>query len=105
MAVALGSGSLGLEIEPLDSRDRLNHFLNSDRVNPYPRFFHTWEWGDFNRGIGYKTHRFAIVESGDVIATVLMVEMTDRFGTYMYVPRGPPPTTATDLRWSSYCRH
>jgi peptidoglycan pentaglycine glycine transferase (the first glycine) len=89
MAVAERSRTREVRVEPLDSREHVNRFLAGVRLNAPAKFFHTWDWGEFNRAIGYRVHRFAVRDCGSTIGATLMVEMKDRFGPYMYVPRGP----------------
>jgi lipid II:glycine glycyltransferase (peptidoglycan interpeptide bridge formation enzyme) len=78
-----------LALQPLTSKEELNEFLARPELRRYATFFQSWEWGEFQVARGRKIHRFAIRNDAKLVATALLIEEIDRFGPFIYAPRGP----------------
>src|SRR5579884_4048161 len=80
---------MSLSLQPLTSKEQLNRFLEEPERRPYATFFQTWEWGEFQRSRGHPIERLGVFDGSTLLATALTVEETDRFGPFLYSPRGP----------------
>lgn len=78
-----------LTLQPLDSPNELKQFLVRPELQPYAKFYHTWEWGEFQESLGKQIHRVGLYSGSSLIATALLIEETSRFGRFLYSPRGP----------------
>lgn len=52
-------------------------------------FLQSWNWGEFNLGIGCKIWRFGIYNNENLIAIALVVKVIARRGTFLLIPHGP----------------
>ncbi len=71
----------------INSEKRLNNFIvQSGRSN----FLQSWEWGEFQMGLGRKIWRIGTVRKRKLIASALIIKKTLPLGRcYLYCPRGP----------------
>ena len=52
-------------------------------------FLHSWNWGEFNAAMGQKIWRFGMYNSEKLIGVVLVIKISARRGTFLFVPHGP----------------
>jgi len=52
-------------------------------------FLQSWNWGEFNLGMGSNVWRFGAYSNGKVIAVVLVIKVSARRGTFLFLPHGP----------------
>ena len=52
-------------------------------------FLQTWQWGEFQKSLGKKVERVAILFNGKLVGVSLCILQSSRFETYVYCPRGP----------------
>jgi len=52
-------------------------------------FLHSWNWGEFNLTSGEKIWRFGIYEDKRLISVALVLKITARRGTFLFIPHGP----------------
>lgn len=54
------------------------------------QFLQSWDWGEFQKGLGRKIWRLAIKKGDKVMGTALIIKQLLPFGkSYFYCPRGP----------------
>jgi peptidoglycan pentaglycine glycine transferase (the first glycine) len=87
MHTTVGTGALS--VETLTSRSELDHFITRPEVTPFAKFLQSWEWGEYIQLLGKKIFRLAFRRGGELVATALVMDDDDRFGNYLYCPRGP----------------
>jgi lipid II:glycine glycyltransferase (peptidoglycan interpeptide bridge formation enzyme) len=85
-------------LEPLTSKDEVIAFLAKPELRPYAEFFQTWEWGEYQKARGAPIHRLGAWVDGELVATIMVFLEGDRFGPYLYCPRGPA------MDWSNVLR-
>src|SRR5205809_443021 len=52
-------------------------------------FLHSWNWGEFQRSLGYPIFRFGIFEEDQLISVALVIEHRAKRGSFLLVPHGP----------------
>jgi peptidoglycan pentaglycine glycine transferase (the first glycine) len=52
-------------------------------------FLQSWNWGEFNLTAGNKIWRFGAYSNEKLIATVLVLKISARRGTFLFIPHGP----------------
>lgn len=52
-------------------------------------FLDSWNWGEFNRMTGNKIWRLGIYETSNLIASALVIKISAKRGTFLFVPHGP----------------
>lgn len=73
-------------IKEIDNRELWENFL----LGCYEKtFLQSWDWGEFNKQMGYKIWRFGVYEGEKIIAVVLVLKISARRGTFLFVPHGP----------------
>ena len=76
-----------MELIEIKTKEQLNNFLS---VQEHSAFAQSWEWGEFNAGLGNKIMRFGVEEEGELVAVIMMIEKKLPLGMkYWYAPRGP----------------
>ena len=75
----------------LDNPDRnqWNEFI-IDNSSP-SSFLQSWEWGEFQKSLGFRVHRIAAVgEGGEIFATAQVITRPLNLGkTYLEITKGP----------------
>lgn len=52
-------------------------------------FFQSWNWGEFNIAMGNKIWRFGIDSEGRTLAASLVLKISAKRGTFLFIPHGP----------------
>lgn len=52
-------------------------------------FLDSWNWGEFQRMMGDKVWRIGVYESENLRAAALVIKVSARRGTFLFVPHGP----------------
>ncbi len=52
-------------------------------------FLHSWDWGEFNKEMGQKIWRLGIYENNELVGAALVMKISARRGTFLFVPHGP----------------
>lgn len=74
-----------MEIKRVENQSEWNDFLRA--LTPHS-FLQTWEWGEFNRGLGSEVFRFGLYEGG-LIGVSMAFLIKARRGSFLFVPHGP----------------
>ena len=75
-----------IEIKNIESRDIWENFVNSAKPHT---FLHSWNWGELNEKLGYKTFKLGIYEDGKLKGLALTIKIKARRGSFLFVPHGP----------------
>ncbi len=59
-------------------------------------FLQSWNWGEFNKLEGNKIWRFGIYTDGGLTSVVLVVKVSAKRGTFLFVPHGPSEALAKE---------
>lgn len=54
-----------------------------------PSFHHSWEWGEFQKALGYNILRLGIYEKDKLAAIALVIKIKSKRGNFLFVPHGP----------------
>lgn len=73
-------------IKEIINKDELEGFI-SKRTDK--TFLQSWNWGEFNEKMGSKIWRFGAYSDGNLIAVVLVIKISARRGTFLFIPHGP----------------
>ena len=52
-------------------------------------FLQSWNWGEFNEKNGGKIWRFGIYNNGMLLSVALVLKISARRGTFLFIPHGP----------------
>jgi len=52
-------------------------------------FLHSWDWGEFQKGLGEKIWRLAIIENNTIQGVALIIKVSAKRGTFFLCPHGP----------------
>ncbi len=52
-------------------------------------FLQSWNWGEFNVKTGSQIWRFGVYESEKLLAVALIMKISARRGTFLFIPHGP----------------
>lgn len=52
-------------------------------------FLNSWNWGEFNKMMGNKIWRLGIFENNNLISLALIIKITAKRGTFLFLPHGP----------------
>ncbi len=52
-------------------------------------FLSSWNWGEFQKKMGYKIWRLGVYNSEQLIAVALVIKIQAKRGTFIFVPHGP----------------
>jgi len=61
-------------------------------------FLQSWSWGEFNKLMGDKLWRFGIFSSKRLIAAALVLKISARRGTFLFIPHGPAVIEGLDTK-------
>jgi lipid II:glycine glycyltransferase (peptidoglycan interpeptide bridge formation enzyme) len=83
-----------MEIREITNKDEWEGFL---QTCPEKGFLHSWNWGEISaRGgsasggnLGNKIWRFGAFSEGKIIGVVLVLKISARRGTFLFIPHGP----------------
>lgn len=76
-----------MKLIEIKDREKINNFVSSQEQS---QFLESWEWGEFNKGIGFRVKRVGVEEKGELVGTAVLIEKRLPLGMkYWYCPRGP----------------
>ncbi len=75
-----------MEIKEITNKDEWENFL-LQRVEK--TFLQSWNWGEFNEKMGNKIWRLGVYSEGKLIGVTLVVKVSARRGTFLFIPHGP----------------
>jgi len=75
-----------MEIKEINNKQEWEEFLNQCSQKT---FLHSWNWGEFNLSQGFKIWRFGAYESKRLLAIILVLKISARRGTFLFLPHGP----------------
>ena len=52
-------------------------------------FLHSWEWGEFNRELGYGVGRIGIYDEKNLCSVFLLLTIKAKRGLFLFIPHGP----------------
>lgn len=85
----LQSLQMKLSLRPLNSPQEYNLLLARPELAAFAKFYHAWEWGSFQESLGKTIHRLGIYDADKLVASALLIQERNRFGQFLYCPRGP----------------
>jgi len=77
---------MALIITNISSRSKWEAFFNK---NGSPTFLQSWEWGEFQKRLGYDVLRLGILENKHLITIALVIKIRAKRGSFLFVPQGP----------------
>lgn len=77
---------MALIITNISSQGKWNVFFNQ---NGSPTFLQSWEWGEFQKQLGYDILRLGILENKSLVAIALVIKIRAKRGNFLFVPQGP----------------
>lgn len=75
-----------MEIKELTNKSMWNTWVTQHTTRS---FLQSWEWGEFNKTCGYGCIRIGVYEDSDLIAVALVITITAKRGSFMFIPHGP----------------
>ena len=75
-----------MEIKKIADKQIWEDFLAT--VQPHT-FLQSWNWGEFNAQTGHKIWRLGIYKEDVLVAASLVLKVTARRGSFLFVPHGP----------------
>ncbi len=75
-----------MELREITNKEEWEGFLNTCAEKT---FLHSWNWGEFNQAMGDKMWRFGVYGSGSLVAVILVLKVSARRGTFLFIPHGP----------------
>jgi lipid II:glycine glycyltransferase (peptidoglycan interpeptide bridge formation enzyme) len=54
-----------------------------------PTFLQSWEWGEFQKDLGYQTIRLGILDDDRLMAIAQIIKIRAKRGNFLFVPHGP----------------
>jgi lipid II:glycine glycyltransferase (peptidoglycan interpeptide bridge formation enzyme) len=75
-----------MEIKEITNKDEWENFLSAciDKT-----FLQSWNWGEFNLSMNEKIWRFGAYDLDNLLAVVLVLKVSARRGTFLFIPHGP----------------
>lgn len=75
-----------MELKEITNKDEWENFLLQCAEKT---FLQSWSWGEFNKLMGDKLWRFGVFSNKRLIAAVLVLKISARRGTFLFIPHGP----------------
>jgi len=75
-----------MEIKEITNKEEWEKFLEQC---PEKTFLQSWNWGKFNLAVGCKIWRLGAYSSGKLVAVALIVKVSAKRGTFLFIPHGP----------------
>jgi peptidoglycan pentaglycine glycine transferase (the first glycine) len=75
-----------MEIREITNKEEWEGFL---QACPEKTFLDSWNWGEFNSAMGGKIWRLGVFSNGRIIAVALVLKISARRGTFLFIPHGP----------------
>lgn len=84
-----------MEIREIQNKEEWEDFLQSCSEKT---FLQSWNWGEFNLAMGNKIWRFGVYNSGRLISAVLVLKISARRGTFLFIPHAPVLIEGLEIR-------
>ncbi len=75
-----------MELREITNKDEWENFLLQCAEKT---FLQSWNWGEFNEKMGSKTWRLGAYNGERLIAVALVIKISARRGTFLFIPHGP----------------
>lgn len=75
-----------MQIKPIESENNWNPFFIDCGS---PSFLQSWEWGNLQEALGYRTERIGLYEKDKLTAAAQIIKIKARRGNMLFVPHGP----------------
>lgn len=79
-----------MELREIQNKEEWENFLLSCSQKT---FLQSWSWGEFNKAMSFdsggKIWRFGIYNNEKLIAAALVIKISARRGTFLFIPHGP----------------
>jgi len=75
-----------MEIKEISNKEDWEEFLQKSSGKT---FLQSWNWGEFNERMGNKFWRLGVYNEGEIIGLALVVKVSARRGTFLFIPHGP----------------
>lgn len=75
-----------MEIKEINNKKIWEDFLLNCQQKT---FLHSWNWGEFQKSLGYKIWRWGIYEGEEWLSVALTIKHKARRGLFLLVPHGP----------------
>jgi len=75
-----------MELREIENKDQWEEFLSQCSEKT---FLQSWNWGDFNLAMQDKIWRYGIFEGERTLALALVIKISAKRGTFLFVPHGP----------------
>jgi len=75
-----------MEIKEIQKKDIWENFLSGCQEKT---FLSSWNWGEFQIGMGNKIWRLGIYEMSELVAVALATKITAKRGTFLLIQHGP----------------
>lgn len=54
-----------------------------------PSFLQSWEWGEFQKTLGYKVLRLGVFENKNLVGIAQVIVIKSKRGSFLFIPHGP----------------
>ena len=73
-------------VKEIKNKDIWEDFLDETKEKS---FLHSWNWGEFQKALGEKIWRLAIIENSTIQGIALIIKVSAKRGTFFLCPHGP----------------
>jgi len=84
-----------MEIREIENKEEWENFLQTCAEKS---FLHSWNWGEFNKAMGEEIWRFGIYQSDKLLGVALVIKISAKRGTFLFVPHGPVITEGLGIK-------
>jgi peptidoglycan pentaglycine glycine transferase (the first glycine) len=84
-----------MELKEIENKEEWEGFLLhcSEKT-----FLQSWNWGEFNLAMGYNIWRIGIYNGLKLLAVALVIKISAKRGTFLFVPHGPVIIEGLEIR-------
>ena len=75
-----------MQIKEINDKSQWENFVQK---NKRVTFLHSWNWGEFNKNTGEKIWRLGVFDNEELLATMLIIKVNARRGSFLFIPQGP----------------